>query len=153
MTKEILDEKISDKEQIVLSYDCQTIKTLNILIAILCFISISTLLFYFRINKTALTVSAILGLSYFIFYKNLKHYASASIKGEMLILKDMNDKNRITDLKSIKSICSSTIFGFNYTKIKFKLDVVNHTVRLIKKINDGEIGNDVIIKSALRKVA
>ena len=153
MTTEILYKKITDKEQIVLSYNCQTLKTLNILIAILCLLSISTLLFYFRINKTALSVSALLSLSYFVFYYNLKHYASASIKGEMLFLKDMNNKNSITELKSIKSIYSTTIFHYNYTKIKFKLDGAYHTVRLIKKISDGDIGNDVIIKSALKKVA
>ncbi len=151
--KEILDRKIAEKEQIVLSYSCNTLKTLNIIIAFLCVISISSLLFYFKINKIALSVSTILGLLYFIFYLNIKHYVSASIKGEMLLLKKMNNKNCVTEIRSIKSISSTTFLGYNYTKIKFKIDGINQTARLIKKIHDGELGNDIILKSAIKNVA
>ncbi len=151
--KEILDRKIAEKEQIVLSYSCNTLKVFNIIIAFLCVISISSLLFYFKINKIALSVSTILGLLYFIFYINIKHYVSASIKGEMLLLKKMNNKNCVTEIRSIKSISSTTFLGYNYTKIKFKIDGINQTARLIKKIHDGELGNDIILKSAIKNVA
>jgi hypothetical protein len=84
---------------------------------------------------------------------NIKKYVSASIKGEMLITKNIFQKNRITALKSIQSINSTTFFGVNYTKVKFKLDGVYHTIRIVKKVEKDEIENEVILKSALKKVS
>ena len=84
---------------------------------------------------------------------NIKNYVSASIKGEMLITKDIFQNNKITALKSIRSISSTSVFGINYTKVKFRLDGVKHTIRIVKKVEKNGVGNEVIIKSALKKVS
>ena len=69
---------------------------------------------------------------------------------------DLQDEQRrlsyqITNLKSIRSIKSITLFGINYTKVKYKLDGVKHTIQMIKYLNKNDLGNDIILKSALKK--
>jgi len=152
-SKELLDLKIETKESIILSYNSDTLRILNIVITILYLGIISFLIFYFKVSKIAVISIGGISLFYAIFFMNIKNYVSASIKGEMLITKDIFQNNKITALKSIRSINSTTVFGVNYTKVKFKLDGIKHTIRIVKKVEKDDVGNDVIIKSALRKVS
>lgn len=152
-SKELLDLKIENKESIILSYNSDTLRILNIIITILYLGIISFLIFYFKVSKIAVISIGGISIFYGIFFMNIKNYVSASIKGEMLITKDIFQNNKITALKSIRSISSTTVFGINYTKVKFRLDGVKHTIRIVKKVEKNEVGNEVIIKSALKKVS
>lgn len=152
-SKELLDLKIENKESIILSYNSDTLRILNIIITILYIGIISFLIYYFKISKIGLISISALSLFYGLFFMNIRNYVSASIKGEMLITRNIFQKNRITALKSIRSISSTTIFGINYTKVKFKLDGIYHTIRIVKKVEKDEIENEVILKSALKKVS
>ena len=152
-SKELLDLNIENKESIILSYNSDTLRILNIIITILYLGIISFLIFYFKVSKIAVISIGGISLFYAIFFMNIKNYVSASIKGEMLITKDIFQNNKITALKSIRSISSTTVFGINYTKVKFRLDGVKHTIRIVKKVEKNEVGNEVIIKSALKKVS
>ena len=152
-SKELLDLKIENKESIILSYNSDPLRILNIIITILYLGIISFLIFYFKLSKIAVFSIGGISIFYGIFFMNIKNYVSASIKGEMLITKDIFQNNKITALKSIRSISSTTVFGINYTKVKFRLDGVKHTIRIVKKVKKNEVGNEVIIKSALKKVS
>ncbi len=149
--QELLDQKILNREQIILSRDCNTIKLLNFVLIVLCLLTISSLLYFYKINKTGIALSAVFSLLYLSFYYNIKQYASASIKGEMLLLKNIKNENFITELRSIKSIRSFTLFRMNYTSITFKLDGGCHTAKIIKKLENDDIENEKIINSILKK--
>jgi len=69
----------------------------------------------------------------------------------MLLLKNIKNENFITELRSIKSIRSFTLFRMNYTSIKFKLDGCWHTAKIIKKLENDDVENEIIIKSILKK--
>ncbi|MDB0011574.1 hypothetical protein N9E20_02070 [Crocinitomicaceae bacterium] len=149
--KDLLESKIKNKEQIILSYNSNSVRVLNLIIGSLYLISIISVIYLFNISKITILSASIISFFYGIFFMSIKNYVSASIKGEMLLTKNIYHKNKITDLKSIRSIKSITLFGINYTKVKYKLDGVRHTIQMIKYLSKNEVGIDVILKSALKK--
>lgn len=150
MTKEErLHLKIANKERIVLSYGVEFVRITAILISLLS-ISVALLVFYhFRISFITAIVAGTILFTYLIFFLTIKKYVSASIKGEMLITQDLFNINKVTSLKSIRSISSTTFFGINYTTVTFKLDGVKYNVRIVKKIDPEQIENEQIIKTAM----
>lgn len=153
MTKEErLHLKLVNKERIVLSYGGEFVRTTAILISILS-ISIALLIFYhFKISVITAVAGGGILLTYLLFFLNIKKFVSASIKGEMLITQDLFNINKVTSLKSIRSISSHTFFGINYTKVSFKLDGMKYNVRIVKKLDPEQIENKEIIKTAISVV-
>lgn len=148
-TQERLGIKLAKKEKIVLSNGNEFIKIVAFVFSALSFSILTFVLIQFKISLiSAITLVAIISM-YYAFVSNLKKFVSASIKGEMLITTDVFNKNKVTSLKSIKSISSYTIYSVNYTKIIFKLDGVKYDVRMIKKIDSEQLENEEILKSAI----
>lgn len=67
--------------------------------------------------------------------------------------KNIYQKNKITDIKSIRDISSITLFRINFTKVRYRLDGINHSIQMIKYLNKDDIGNEVILKSVLKKAS
>ena len=119
------------------------------------FTLLSILLFaiiFFYFNISIISIFTFIGLSsfYLILVKKQKKYVSASIKGEMLLLKDGSNKNKATSLKSINSISSHSFLRMNFTTITFKLDGRKHQICLVKKIEADQLENVEIIKAAIK---
>lgn len=150
MTKEErLLIKLNNHERVVLSYGNEFVKLIAILILIIAFLVASFAFYHFRISIFTAVVSSALLLAYWIFFRTIKKYVSASIKGEMLIIKDLFNTNKVTSLKSIKSMSSTTLLGINYTKITFKLDGVKYSISIVKKLENEDLENEKIIKTAI----
>ena len=152
-SKKLLESKISNKEKIVLSYNSSSFRRIKIFVSFSYILAILSLIYFFQISKFTLLTSAILSFLYGVFSISIKNYVSASIKGEMLMTKNIYQKNKITDIKSIREISSITIFRINFTKVRYRLDGVNHSIQMIKYLNKDDIGNEVILRSVLKKAS
>lgn len=152
-SKKLLESKISNKEKIVLSYNSSSFRRINIFVSFSYILAILSLIYFFQISKFTLLTSAILSFLYGAFFISIKNYVSASIKGEMLMTKNIYQNNKITDIKSIREISSITIFRINFTKVRYRLDGVNHSIQMIKYLNKDDIGNEVILRSVLKKAS
>lgn len=152
-SKKLLESKISNKEKIVLSYNSSSFRRIKIFVSFSYILAILSLIYFFQISKFTLLTSAILSFLYGVFFISIKNYVSASIKGEMLMTKNIYQKNKITDIKSIREISSITIFRINFTKVRYRLDGVNHSIQMIKYLNKDDIGNEVILRSVLKKAS
>jgi hypothetical protein len=151
MTKEErLNAKIVNKEQIILSHGSEYLKLTAIIVSILSLSTILFIIYFFRIKLESIVVIFIFLIAYLVFLSTIKKYVSASIKDEMLLTKNIFNKKKITALKSIKSISSTTILNFNFTKINYKLDGMNHSIRIIKKVDSEHLKNEQIIKTILK---
>lgn len=150
MTKEErLQKKLVNHERIVLSYGNELIRLVAISIFVISCIIGSLTFYHFRASVITIAVVFTLLVSYALFFRIVKKHVAASIKGEMLITKDIFNINKVTSLKSIKSISSTTIFGINYTTLTYKLDGVQYNVRIVKKLEGEDIENEKIIKTAM----
>lgn len=150
MTKEErLQKKLLNHERVVLSYGNEIVKLIAVSIFIIAFLISSFAFYHFRISLIALSVSSVLLISYGLFFRTIKKCVAASIKGEMLITQDLFNTNKVTSLKSIKSISSATLFGINYTTITYKLDGTKYCVRIVKKLESEDLENEKIIKTAM----
>lgn len=150
MTKEErLQKKLANHERIVLSYGNELVRIIAILIFVIACVVVSLAFYHFRISIITISVASVLLISYGLFFRIIKKHVAASIKGEMLITQDIFNTNKVTSLKSIKSISSTTIFGINYTSITYKLDGVKYSVRIVKKLECEDIENEKIIKTAM----
>lgn len=150
MTKEErLQKRLANHERVVLSYGNEIVKLIAISIFVIACVIGSLAFYHFKISIITLAVASALLITYILFFRIIRKYVSASIKGEMLITQDIFNTNKVTALKSIKSISSTTIFGINYTTITYKLDGVKYNVRIIKKLECEDIDNEKIIKTAM----
>lgn len=76
---------------------------------------------------------------------------SAYIKGEMLIVKYLFGKFKVTELRSVRGVKSVKILGLRLTSIRFKIDGHYHKVMLFG--NTSYIQDQKTIIAAARKVA
>lgn len=76
---------------------------------------------------------------------------SAYIKGEMLIVKYLFGKFKVTELRSIRGVKTLKILGFRLTSIRFKIDGNYHKVMIFG--NSSYIQDQKTIIDAARKVA
>lgn len=146
---ENLNQKLINQEQIVLSCGTNIIKTLSLSLFMLSILSCAIIFFLFKISIITLASIILIGSTYILFVSKSKKYVSAAIKGEMIIIKDVNNQNKITSVKSIKSINSRNIFGLNLTNFSYKLDGKRYYVRLFKKLHTNEIANEEILQAAI----
>ena len=147
---ERLNLKIANQEKIILSRGHEIIRSMIFLFILLSILLFAIIFFYFNIS--IISIVTFIGLSsfYLILVNKQKKYVSASIKGEMLLLKDGSNKNKATSLKSIKSISSHSFLRMNFTTITFKLDGRKHQICLVKKIESDQLENVEIIKAAIK---
>ena len=105
---ERLNLKIANQENIILSRGHEIIKSMIFLFTLLSILLFAIIFFYFNIS--IISIFTFIGLSsfYLILVKKQKKYVSASIKGEMLLLKDGSNKNKATFLDLFGEI---RIFG------------------------------------------
>jgi bifunctional pyridoxal-dependent enzyme with beta-cystathionase and maltose regulon repressor activities len=112
-------------------------------------LSCAIIFFLFKISIITIASIILIGSTYILFVSKSKKYVSAVIKGEMIIIKDVNNQNKITSVKSIKSINSRNIFGLNLTNFSYKLDGKRYYVRIFKKLHTNEIANEEILQAAI----
>jgi hypothetical protein len=146
---ENLNQKLINQEQIVLSCGTNIIKTLSLSLLVLSILSCAIVFFVFKISIITLISILFIASAYLLFVSKSKMYVSAVIKGEMIIIKDLNNQNKITSVKSIKSINSRNIFGLNLTNFSYKLDGKRYYVRIFKKLHTNEIANEEILQAAI----
>lgn len=80
-----------------------------------------------------------------------KMIGSAYIKGEMLIVKYLFGKFKVTELRSIRAVKTVRIPGIRLTSIRFKIDGVSHKVLIFGSAD--YIDDPKMIIEAIRKVA
>lgn len=151
--QERLLRKIANKEKIILSFGCDSIKMFSIITTVI-FLTISfAILYFFHCKFKTLILLSIPLFTYLILMLQLKKYVAASIIGEMLMSETIFKKNKITSIKSIKSLESKMFFSYDYTKITYKLDGNYITVRFINKIDSEHLRGEEIIKTLLKEVS
>ena len=129
--KNRLLRKIANKEKIILSFGCDSIKAFAVLMTLI-YLSISFLILYFlHFNFKTLAILILPLIIYLLLLIQLKKYVSAAVIGEMLISESIFKKNKITSLKSIKEMSSFQIFNYEITKIIYKLDGNSLKIRFI----------------------
>jgi hypothetical protein len=144
--------KIANKETIILSFGCDSIKAFAILITIMYLVLSFSIFYFFHFSFKTIALLSIPLITYLLIMIQLKKYVSASIIGEMLISESIFKKNKITSLKSIKELSSVRFFSYEITKIIYKLDGSTLTIRFINK-NDSEHYTAIeIINNVLKEV-
>lgn len=149
---ERLNLKIANQESIILSRGNEIFRSILFLVTLFSILLFSIVFFHFKISIISVFTFLCLSFTYFLLLSNKNKYVSASIKGEMLLLKDGSNKNKVTSIKSIKSISTYTIFKINFTRITYKLDGRKHQICLLKKLDPEQLENEEIIK-VIMKVA
>ena len=147
--EERLRIKITNLEKIVLSHCNELIRLILIVSLVISLSIIAVVVYHFRISIISIAAGGLLLIAYWFFYRSIRNYVAASIKGEMLITKDIYNTNKVTSLKSIRSLSSITLFRINYTRITYKLDGVKYNIRILKKIDSNQLKNEEIIKTAM----
>lgn len=150
--QERLLRKIANKEKIILSFECDSIKAFAIITTVIYLILSFSIIYSLPFNFKTLGLLSIPFVTYILLMFQLKKYVSASVVGEMLISESIFKKNKITSLKSIKEMSSIRFLNYEITKIVYKLDGDILTIRFINK-NDSEHYRAVeIIKTILKEV-
>ena len=153
MTKQDrLKRKIANKEKIDLSYGCDTMKGIAILTTLIFILSIISVLYFLHLNYKTLAICIGFSIIYAVLILQFKKYVSASIRGEMLMTETIFKKNKITSIKSIKTLKSKLFFNYDYTKLTYRLDGNNITVRFVNKIDSEHLRGGEIIKTVLKEV-
>lgn len=122
------------------------------LVLLLFTVSISSLLL-FQYGVTFLTLSSALVLllvtGIVIYYFRMR-FKSLAIKGDTMIINSFDNKACVTSIRSIKTVRTSTIFGFHWTSIDFKLDGVTRSCLFINRISSVPVTPEIAIKKALQ---
>lgn len=147
---EQLNAKIRSQESIVLSKGSELFRPIVYCISTICILFFLFILFFFKVFIFSLVTFVFISSIIYLLVKTQRKYVKATIKGEMLLIKDEKNINRITPVTSIKSISTFTFFSINLTKIVYKLDGRNHKICLLKKLDSEEIENEEIIKVAMK---
>jgi hypothetical protein len=80
-----------------------------------------------------------------------KAIGAAYIKGDMLIVKYLFGKSKVTELRSIRAIKTTKLLGFRLTSIRYKIDGEIHKVLIFGSTN--YIHDPKMIIETVRKVA
>ena len=153
MTKhERLFSKIANKETIILSNTCDSLKTILYFVTFFFIVLTGYIALKYKIStKFCLTITCLFAL-YFTVLLYIKKFVSASIKGDMLSTKSIFKKKKFTSVRSIRSISSKTYLKFNFTKLSYKLDGTIYNVRLINKIDSEHLQNEEVVKTILKNI-
>lgn len=149
-----LNEKISHPEPIQLSPHTST----RIPLALFCtFLALSLLTGYYLIHSHGANAlffgflgCCITGALYFLSFI-WRIIGSAYIKADMLIVKYAFGKFKVTDLRSIRGVKTTSILGIRLTSIRFKVDGVLYKVILLG--NARYLGDPKKIIESLRNAA
>jgi len=149
-----LNEKILQRERIELSGQSSTTIAFGLFIV---FTIISFFVGYLVLSSQGLdyTFFAVVAFSLtgMICLLSLiwKIIGSAYIKGDMLIVKYLFGKFRVTELRSIRGIKTVKFIGFRLTSIRYKIDGSMHKVIIVGNANYLEDPKEII--NSIRKVA
>lgn len=149
-----LNEKVTHQEPILLSPHTST----RIPLAFFCiFLVLSLLTGYYLIHSQGANAlffgflaCCITSALYFLSYI-WRIIGSAYIKADMLIVKYAFGKFKVTDLRSIRGVKTTSIFGIRLTSIRFKVDGVLYKVILLG--NARYLGDPKKIIESLRNAA
>jgi hypothetical protein len=150
--QERLLRKIANKEKIILSFGCDSLKAFALILSIIYLIITLSILYFFHLNFKTLILLSFPLLAYIISLNQLKKYVSASVRGEMLMSESIFKKNKITSLKSIKEMSSIQFFNYEITKITYKLDGNTLKVKFINKNDSEHLRPIEIINTLLKEV-
>jgi len=149
-----LQDQILHREKIELVG--QTCTKVALLFLVL-FVSIGTTAEYLIFANSGISLSFILASLFFaaglsVIVRTIwRSIATAYIKGEMLIVRYLIGKSKITEIRSIRSTRSIRILGIRFTTLKFKLDGGLHSVLIFGIPN--YIQDPKTIIDTIRKVA
>lgn len=62
-----------------------------------------------------------------ILYYIRKKTNAVALKGDTIILKDMKDKTCVTSVRSVREITTNSVFGIQWTTLKYKLDGIKRS--------------------------
>lgn len=149
-----LQEKIVQRERIDLAGQSSTTIALVIflLFTITGFVT-GLLIFYSRGFSPLFFATSFFFLTGIVYISSLiwKMIGSAYIKGDMLIVKYLFGKFKVTELRSIRGVKTIKIMGLRLTSIRYKIDGVYHKVLIFGSAN--YIRNPKTIIDTIRKVA
>ena len=151
-TQEIQNKLHHEPRSLSISRICQRKK-----IAIIAtFSTIATV--YFSLNLYFLTITPfaipflVIGLlTFIILSKRYKKISSASVKGETIIIKNIDNENFLTPIKSIRKMRTRKIGRTLYTSLEYKLDGKMHTALLLSDTNNDE-KPQLIIRNLQREI-
>ena len=149
-----LHEKIVQRERIELSGQSSTTIAFGLFIVfsiISCFIGYLILssqgFSYAFFGVVAFSLTGMIYLLSIIW----KIIGSAYIKGDMLIVKYLFGKFKVTELRSIRGIKTVKLLGLRLTSIRYKIDGSLHKVIIVGNANYLE--DPKVIINSIRKVA
>lgn len=122
------------------------------LVMVLFTVSLSSLLLFqygltfFTLSSALVLLLVTLGVIYY-FRIRIK---SLAIKGDMMIINSFDNKACVTSIRSIKTVRTNTIFGFQWTNIDFKLDGVTRSCLFVNRISSVPVSPEIAIKKALQ---
>lgn len=148
--QEKLHARILNHENIVLSRGNEIFKSVVNFVVFFSIIAFTYVFIHYKISIISLVTLLFISFIGLLLIRNKKKYVTVTIKGEMLLIKDANNQNKTTSIKSIKSISTYTVFGINHTRITYKLDGRKYRVCLLKKLEYDQLENGEIIREAMK---
>lgn len=111
------------------------------------------ILFNKGITWTSLAISGSIGLSTLILvYYLYRHVRSVAIKGDSLILVNLNKKSAVMSLRSIKNVRSKLFLGLQITTIQYKLDGKKDSSVIFSRTRSLPASQESVIKHAIAQV-
>ena len=93
---------------------------------------------------------AVTGASLTILYYLYRHIQAASLKGDTLILSSLNQKNKVTSVRSIKKVKTSSFLGIQFTDMVYNLDGSNNRAIIITLASRAAVKPEKFIKKAMQ---
>lgn len=149
-----LHEKMVQCERIELSGQSSTFIAFGLFIV---FTIISFFIGYYVLATQGLNVAFFTVVAFFltgmIYLLSIiwKIIGSAYIKGDMLIVKYLFGKFKVTELRSIRGIKTIKLVGLRLTSIRYKIDGSMHKVIIVGNANYLE--DPKVVINSIRKVA
>jgi len=150
-----LEEKIVHREKIELGapMKASTVLSLLSLFIVVCLTAELLILTTHGINFAFILATAFFISGLLFFLSTLwKSMATAYIKGEMLIVRFLFDKPKITCIDSIRDIRSLNWLGIRFTTFRFNVDGRHHKV-ILYGIPDYLQDPKTVIETVVRNVA
>jgi hypothetical protein len=73
-----------------------------------------------------------------LFGKSYRSLSSAVIKGDSLIIRNVENKSSVTHVRSIRTVRTKRLGRKAITTLKYKLDGIQHSALLVSDINEQE---------------
>ncbi len=113
----------------------------------------------FSFGKTYLTIGLLLVVTFlpvvFVYYLR-KHVKSAYLKGDALIFQSFDKSSKVTSLRSVRKVSSTSFLGLEWIRLDYHLDGLHNSVLIVcsnfsKSNSPKKILNEAIVWSKKRK--